>query len=49
MLTNAQIEAAVLYARTHPRRGRPRRAPFWRSRQPVASEETPFAALAPAR
>ena len=48
-LTEEQIEAAALYARAYPRRGRPRGAPFWRSRQPVASDETTFAALPPAR
>ena len=35
VLTEEQIEAAVLYARAYPRRGRPRNAPFWRSRKRV--------------
>ena len=49
VLTEEQIEAAVLYARAYPRRGRPRRAPFWRSHHPIASDETAFAALPRAR
>ena len=48
-LTEEQIEAATLYARAYPRRGRPRSAPFWRSRQQVASHETALAARPPAR
>jgi uncharacterized protein (DUF433 family) len=44
-LTEEQIEAAALYARAYPRRGRPRSAPFWRSHQPVVSEETALAEL----
>ena len=36
-LTKAQIEAASLYARAYPRRGRPRREPYWRSGVPTAS------------
>ena len=39
MLTMEQIEAADLYARAYPRRGRPRTPPAWRSRKPVASGE----------
>ena len=39
VLTREQIEAAVLYARAYPRRGRPRTPPAWRSRKPVASGE----------
>ena len=49
VLTEEQIEAAVLYARAYPRRGRPRNAPFWRSRRPVVSDETAFDALPAAR
>ena len=45
VLTEEQIEAAALYARAYPRRGRPRTAPFWRSRQPADSEETALATL----
>ena len=45
VLTEEQIEAAVLYARAYPRRGRPRNTPFWRSRKPVVSGETAFDAL----
>ncbi len=45
VLTEEQIEAAALYARAYPRRGRPRSAPFWRSRQPVVSDETALAGL----
>jgi len=44
-----QIELAAFYARAYPRRGRPRRAPFWRSGTPSASSETPFDELLPAR
>ena len=39
-LTFSQIDAAVCYARAYPRRGRPRAAPAWRSRGPVASGES---------
>ena len=49
VLTREQIEAAALYARAYPRRGRPRSAPFWRSRKPVASGETALDALPAAR
>ena len=49
VLTEEQIEAAALYARAYPRRGRPRNAPFWRSRTPVVSGEAAFDALPPAR
>ena len=49
VLTKEQIEAAALYARAYPRRGRPRIAPSWRSREPVLSGETAFDELPPAR
>ena len=49
VLTAEQIEAAALYARAYPRRGRPHNAPRWRSRRPVVSDETAFAALPPAQ
>ncbi|MDE0039129.1 MAG: DUF433 domain-containing protein [Gammaproteobacteria bacterium] len=39
VLTVEQIEAADLYARAYPRRGRPRTPPTWRSRKAVASGE----------
>ncbi|MDE0342963.1 MAG: DUF433 domain-containing protein [Deltaproteobacteria bacterium] len=39
VLREEQIEAAGLYGRAYPRRGRPRREPFWRSGQPIASDE----------
>ena len=39
VLTVEQIEAAALYTRAYPRRGRPRTPPAWRSRRPVASGE----------
>ena len=45
VLTEEQIKAAALYARAYPRRGRPRSAPYWRSRQPVVSDETALARL----
>ena len=38
-LTFSQLDAAACYARAYPRRGRPRTAPAWRSRVPVASGE----------
>jgi uncharacterized protein (DUF433 family) len=37
-LTSEQIDLAVLYAGAYPRRGRPRRKPFWRKGKPVSSE-----------
>jgi len=49
VLTEEQIEAAALYARAYPRRGRPRNAPFWRSLEPVVSGEMAFDALPSAR
>ena len=39
-LTFAQLDAAACYASAYRRRGRPRNAPAWRSRVPVASSET---------
>ena len=39
-LTKTQIELAALFATAYPRRGRPRREPFWRSRHPSKSTET---------
>ncbi len=39
-LTKTQIESAALFATAYPRRGRPRRKPFWRSRHPSESTET---------
>ena len=39
VLTVDQIEAAAIYTRSYPRRGRPRTLPAWRSRKPVASGE----------
>ena len=39
VLTVEQIEAAALYTRAYPRRGRPRTPPAWRSRTPIASGE----------
>ena len=49
VLTEEQIEAAALYARAYPRRGRPRSVPFWRSHEPVLLGETAFDDLPPAR
>ena len=49
VLAEEQIEAAALYARAYPRRGRPRNAPLWRSREPVVSGEAAFDTLPPAR
>ena len=49
VLTEAQIEAAVLYARAYPRRGRPRGEPFWRKGKPVISSEVAFHELSSSR
>ena len=38
-LSESQIELAAFYARAYPRRGRPRREPFWRGREPAVSSE----------
>ena len=38
-LSEAQVELAAFYARAYPRRGRPRREPFWRGREPAVSSE----------
>ena len=38
-LAEAQIELAAFYARAYPRRGRPRREPFWRAREPAMTSE----------
>ena len=48
-LSEAQIDLAVFYARAYPRRGRPRREPFWRGRSPISSSETTLDALLPTR
>lgn len=48
-LSESQIEVAALYARAYPRRGRPRREPFWRGQSPAASSETTLDALRPTR
>ena len=39
-LTERQIELGAFYAQAYPRRGRPRREPVWRTRQPVMTRET---------
>jgi uncharacterized protein (DUF433 family) len=44
-LTDAMLEAAVLYGRTHPRRGRPK-TPTWRDGEPVATRRRKRAAVA---
>ena len=41
-LSERQIELAAFYARAYPRRGRPRREPFWRARKPAIASETAF-------
>ena len=38
-LSHTQIELAACYARAYPRRGRPRRKPWWRTRKPAVSSE----------
>ena len=48
-LTEDRIELAALYARAYPRRGRPRRAPFWRDLELASSSVTALDALLPAR
>lgn len=48
-LIEEQIEAAILYARAYPRRGRPRRGSVWRNRKPVVSSEFAFDDLPPSR
>ena len=48
-LSDAQIELAAFYARAYPRRGRPRREPFWRGREPATSSETALDELPSAR
>ena len=49
VLTEDQIEAASLYARAYPRRGRPRRQPYWRSGAPAASGAFDLAEISPTR
>ena len=49
VLTEEQVEAASLYARAWPRRGRPRRRARWRSEAPAASGTFDLAALSPTR
>ena len=39
-LSESQIELATFYARAYPRRGGPRREPFWRGRKPEMTSET---------
>ena len=48
-LSEAQIELAAFFARAYPRRGRPRREPWWRTRQPSESSETSLDDACPAR
>ena len=48
-LSEAQIELAAFFARAYPRRGRPRREPSWRTRQPSESSETSLDDARPAR
>ena len=48
-LVEEQIEAAALYARAYPRRGRPRRGSLWHNRKPVVSSEVAFDDLPPGR
>ena len=38
-ISEAQIELVAFYARAYPRRGRPRRKPYWRGREATASSE----------
>ena len=48
-LSESQIELAIFYTRAYPRRGRPRRKPSWRGREPVASSETALNELSSTR
>ena len=48
-LVEEQVEAAALYARAYPRRGRPRGGSFWRNRKPVVSSEVALDDLPPGR
>lgn len=48
-LSRAQIELAAFFAKAYPRRGRPRREPFWRTRHPSESSETSLNDILPAR
>ena len=48
-LVEEQVEAAALYARAYPRRGRRRRGSLWRNRKPVVSSEVAFDDLPPGR
>ncbi len=48
-LSEVQIELAAFYATAYPRRGRPRREPFWRERDPASSSEVALDDLLPAR
>lgn len=38
-ISEAQIELVTFYARAYPRRGRPPKTPFWRTRRPTESSE----------
>ena len=48
-LAEEQVEAAALYARAYPHRGRLRHGSFWRNRKPVVSSEAAFDDLPPGR
>lgn len=48
-LSESQIELATTYARAYPRRGRPRREPFWRARKPAMTSEAVLDDLPAAR
>ena len=39
-ISEVQIELAAFYARAYPRRGRPPKSLFWRTRRPTESSET---------
>ena len=44
-ISEAQIELAAFYARAYPRRGRPPKTSFWRTRRPTESSEATLADL----
>ncbi len=48
-LSEKQIELAAIFAKAYPRRGRPCREPFWRTRHPSKSSETSLDDALPVR
>lgn len=48
-LSEGDVVHAALYARAYPRRGRPRRKPFWRDRKPETAVAVETASAGPAQ